>query len=94
MKAQVELRKRDMLEPSKPHSQLVFIKGLPTQKLVDGEEIKLEVWANGTYQYVAVTGAKRTIIKCIPLAALRRQVRRGITRDQFIEALNQGLVLD
>jgi len=81
-------------EPSIPGSQTIFLKGLPTENLTKGQEIRAEVWAAGTFEYEGPTGAKETVIKCIPISLVRSEFRKGITKEQFIEALNQGLVLD
>ncbi|KPJ62106.1 MAG: hypothetical protein AMS15_05085 [Planctomycetes bacterium DG_23] len=81
-------------EPSLPDSQTIIIKGISTEDLEKGEEIIAEVWAAGSQQYEHATGALEIIIRCVPILRLKEEFRKGITKEDFIEALDQGLVLD
>jgi len=92
--AEMRLRRQDKLQPDQPHSQVIFIKGISTKRLANHQEVKAEVWARETHEYLGTAGARQTVVKCISLSHLRLQLRRGIAKEEFIEALNQGLTLD
>jgi len=69
--------------------QSMRVKSLSTEGIVDGKYWHGIVLAVGTYRYVAVNGAARTILDC----RLVPKERRPLTREQFAEALREGVTL-
>jgi len=56
-----------------------------TEGLVDGTKLRAKLISIGTYQYITVNGAIKTIPSCV--------IRTQLTRYQFNEALEQGFQL-
>jgi hypothetical protein len=81
-------------EPSIPDSQIILLKGISTEGLAKDEEIQAAVWAAGTHEYEHETGSLEIIMKCVPISRLMEEFRKGISREDFIQALEQGIVLD
>jgi len=64
----------------------VCMTGWSTEGLVDEEHLEFGFVAiTGTYRYVTVLGAPRTVLHAIPMAG----IREGLTKEQFRELLKE-----
>jgi len=78
-----------ILDADSQDRQLMRVKRVSTQGIVDGKYWHGIVIAVGTYRYMSVSGAPRTILDCQPAP----KERHALSREQFVDAIRQGVRL-